>query len=123
MHVQLLIKLVSFMANQKSPNQLFKGFIIYCYKYYSKCNCSYILFSKLPWPGDNKGIFPSSSQAASCPSAFHTRWRLHTVPLIAERQAGKLLIPIFLVFGLTRRESNPSLPLVPDALSTRPLIY
>ena len=24
------------------------------------------------------------------PRAYHTRWRLHTVPLIAERQAGKM---------------------------------
>ena len=24
------------------------------------------------------------------PPVYHTRWRLHTVPLIAERQAGKL---------------------------------
>ena len=49
-----------------------------------------ITFSKLPWPGDSEGTFRSSSQAATCPSVYHTRWRLHTVPLIAERQAGKL---------------------------------
>ena len=54
------------------------------------CNCNYILFPKLPWPGDSEGTFRSSSQAATCPSVYHTRWRLHTVPLIAERQAGKL---------------------------------
>ena len=54
------------------------------------CNCNYILFTKLPWPGDSEKTFRSSSQAATCPSAYHTRWRLHTVPLIAERQAGKL---------------------------------
>ena len=49
---------------------------------------------------------------------YHTRWRLHTVPLIAERQAGKLWIPIFIVFGLTQPgiepESNAS---VANALS------
>ena len=56
-------------------------------------------------------------------NAYHTRQRLHTVPLIAERQAGKLWIPIFIVFGLTRPgielESTAS---VADTLSTRPLI-
>ena len=54
------------------------------------CNCNYILFTKLPWPGDSEGTFRSSSQAATCPPVYHTRWRLHTVPLIAKRQAGKL---------------------------------
>ena len=54
------------------------------------CNCNYILFTKLPWPGDSERTSRSSSQAATCPSVYHTRWRLHTVPLIAERQAGKL---------------------------------
>ena len=54
------------------------------------CNCNYILFTKLPSPGDSEGTFRSSSQAATCPSVYHTRWRLHTAPLIAERQAGKL---------------------------------
>ena len=34
--------------------------------------------------------FRSSSQAATCPLVYHTRRRLHTVPLIAERQADKL---------------------------------
>ena len=53
-------------------------------------NCNYILFTKLPWPRDSEGTFWSSSQAATCPPVYHTRQRLHTVPLIAERQAGKL---------------------------------
>ena len=26
-------------------------------------------------------------QAATCPPVYHTRWKLHTVPLIAERHA------------------------------------
>ena len=79
--------------------------------------------TKLAWPGDSEGTFRSSSQAATCPSVYHTRWRLHTVPLIAERQAGKLWIPIFIVFGLTRPEIKPvSTASVADALSTRPLI-
>ena len=43
--------------------------------------------------------------------------------LIAERQAGKLWIPIFIVFGLTRPGIEPeSTASVADALSTRPLI-
>ena len=57
---------------------------------FSNCNCNYILFTKLPWPGDSEGTFRSSSQAATCPPVYHTWRRLHTVPLIAERQAGKL---------------------------------
>ena len=49
-----------------------------------------ILFTRLPWPGDSEETFRSSIQAASCPPVCHTPRRLHTVPLIAERQAGKL---------------------------------
>ena len=87
------------------------------------CNCNYILFTKLPWPGDSEGTFRSSSQAASCPPVYHTRRKLHTVPLIAERQAGKLWIPVFIVFGLTRPGIEPEFTAsVADALSTRPLI-
>ena len=37
-----------------------------------KINCYYILFTKLPWPGDSKGTFRSSSQAATCPPVYHT---------------------------------------------------
>ena len=54
------------------------------------CNCNYILVTKLPWPGDSERTFRSSSQTATCPPVYHTRRRLYTVPLIAERQAGKL---------------------------------
>ena len=51
---------------------------------------------------------------------YHTRWRLHIVPLIAELQAGKLLMPIFIVFGLTRPGIEPeSTASVADALFTR----
>ena len=46
------------------------------------------LFTKLRKPGDGEGTFWSSSQAATCPPVYHARWRLHTVPFIAERQAG-----------------------------------
>ena len=38
------------------------------------------LFVKLPWPGDCEGTFRFSSQDATCPSVYHTRRRLHTVP-------------------------------------------
>ena len=51
---------------------------------------NYILFTKLPWPENSEGTFQSSSQAASCPTVYHTQRRLHTVPIIAERQAEKL---------------------------------
>ena len=50
----------------------------------------FFLFTKLPWPGDSERTFRSSSQAVTCPPVYHTRRRLHTVPLIAERLAGKL---------------------------------
>ena len=87
------------------------------------CNCNYILFTKLPWPGDSEVTFRSSSQAATCPSVYLTRRRLHTTLLIAERQEGKLWIPIFIVFGLTRPGIEPeSTASVAYALSTRPLI-
>ena len=85
------------------------------------CNCNYILFTKLPWPGDSEGTFRSSSQATTCPPVYHTRRRLHTIPLIAERQAGKLRIPTFIIFGLTRPGIEPEFTAsVADALSTRP---
>ena len=84
---------------------------------YSNCNC--ILFTKFLWSGDSEGIFQSSSQSATCPPVHHTRRRLHTVPLIAECQAGKLWIPIFIVFVLIRTGIEPeSTVLVADILST-----
>ena len=57
------------------------------------------------------------------PPVYYTRQMLHIVPLIAERQAGKLGISIFIVFGLTRPGIEPqSTASIADALSTRPLI-
>ena len=41
------------------------------------------------------------------PLVYHAQWKLHTVPAIAERQARKLRIPIFIVFGLTRPGIEP----------------
>ena len=85
--------------------------------------CNYILFTKLSWSGDSEGAFWSLIQAVTFPPVFHARWRLHTVPWIAERQAGKLWLPIFIVFGLTRLIIEPvSTFSQADALSTRLLI-
>ena len=44
----------------------------------------------LTWLGDNEGTFWFSSQAATCPLVYHTRWRIHTLLFFAEREAGKL---------------------------------
>ena len=63
---------------------------LYCNVLPQNCNCNCILFTKLPWPGDGEGTFRFSSQAATCPPVYHTQQRLHTLPLIAERQARKL---------------------------------
>ena len=64
------------------------------------CNCNYILFCKLPRSGDKEGTLRSLSQAAAYPSVYHTRWRLHAVSYIAERQGGKLLILILILCSL-----------------------
>ena len=84
------------------------------------CNSYYILFTNLPWPGDSKGTSRFLSQAATYLSVYHSRRRLHTVSLIAYRQAvQQLRISIFTVFGLTRPGIEPeSTASVPDALST-----
>ena len=65
----------------------------------------------------------SSSQADACPPVYYTQWWHHTFSSIAGRQAGNLLIQIFLVIGLTR----PGIKLrstvsVADTLSTGLLI-
>ena len=70
-------------------------------------NCNYNLFIKLSLPGNSEGSFRSSSQAFICPPVYHTRWRLRTVSFFAERQARKLWIPIFIIFGLTRSGIEP----------------
>ena len=85
---------------------------------YTPCNCIAFLFPSLPWPGDREGTFRSLSQAATYPPVYHTRWRLHTVSLIAERQAGKLWIPIFIVFGLIQPVIESEYP-----FSSRPSIH
>ena len=63
-----------------------------------------ILFTKLPWPGDNAWTIHYSSQAAT--RLPHTV-RLHLVPFNADRPVGKLWIPVFIVFGLTRPGIEP----------------
>ena len=76
----------------------FKNCLVFLQNFFPLCNkstpprgnCNYILFTKLPWPGDSKRTFRSSSQAATCPPVYYTQRRLHTVPLMAERQARKL---------------------------------
>ena len=73
----------------------------------------------MPWSGDCEGTFWSLSQDVACPLVYQTWQRRHTVPLIAERQAGKLSMPIFVVFDLTQsRIESESTALVADALST-----
>ena len=59
------------------------------------------VLTKLPWPGDSEWTFQSSSQAATCPPAT-TRGGGFTLSLfVAGREAGKLRMPFFIVFGLT----------------------
>ena len=61
------------------------------------CNCNYILFTKLPWPGGSEGIFRSSGQASTS-LVFTTHGRGFSLFLFsAERPAGKLWIAIFKV--------------------------
>ena len=65
-------------------------------------------------------VFASNCHLPTC--LPHTVEASHC-PCIAGRQAGKLSIPIFKVFGLTRPGSEPvSTVSVADALLTRPLI-
>ena len=54
--------------------------------------------TKLLWQGDREGTFLPSSQAATCPPVYHTPWRLHTLPLIAERHVEELRITTFVMF-------------------------
>ena len=49
-----------------------------------------ILIHQVAFTRRQRRTFRSLSQAATCPPVYHTRRRLHTVPLIAERRAGKL---------------------------------
>ena len=71
-------------------NIFFRLLILINLEFGQYCNCNYILFNKLPWPGDSKGTYLSSNRASTCPLVYRTRRKLHIVPLIAEGQAGKL---------------------------------
>ena len=99
---------------------------------YSKGNTHWTNFwierAWAPWPyivitfysGQETAKGPFGLQVKLPPAhapVYHTRRRLHTVPLIAERQAGKLWIPIFAVFGMTRPGIEPkSTASVADAM-------
>ena len=112
----------TFQSSSQDVTCLLGLWIFQLLKWNCNCNCNYILFTKLPCPGVSEGTFRSSSQAATCQPVYHTRRRLHTVPFNAERQAGKLWISIFIVFGLTQPGIEPkSTASVADALSTQPL--
>ena len=50
-------------------------------------------------------VFESSCHLPTC--LLQRRGRLHTVPSIAEGPAGKLWMPLFIVFGLTRLGIKP----------------
>ena len=60
------------------------------------------LFTTLIWPGEGE-MTAYGLRITTCPQIYHTWWQLSTVPYNAEaeRQAGKLRIAIFVVFGLT----------------------
>ena len=64
-------------------------------------------------------MFRCSSQAATCPPVYPTRWKLRTVTFSAERLVGNIRICI--VFGTTRSIVNQTR--VAKALSTQPLKY
>ena len=63
-------------------------------------SCNYSLFTKLRWPGNSEGTFQYSNQAATCPTVYHTRLRLHTSLFIAERKAGNCLFTAFLLLNV-----------------------
>ena len=77
--------------------QIFFGFaaksVIHCYRlqFYNvivynlesnNCCYDYILFTKLPWPGDSERAFWSSSQATTYPFVYHTVRRRLTLSLL-----------------------------------------
>ena len=81
-----------------------KSTFIFC------CNCNYILFTKLPRPGDSERTFRSSSQAATCPFNCWT-------------SSGETVNTNFCSLWFHRLGIEPeSTAPAADALSTRPLI-
>ena len=78
-----------------------------------KCGC-YFWLNKCPWlrlqyniSGEVSSCFGQETAnrpfglRANLPPVYLTRWRLHTVLFIAELQARKLWMLVFIVFGLT----------------------
>ena len=61
------------------------------------------LFVRLSRPEYSEGTFRSSSQATSCPLVYHTRWRLQTVPFVAELGGKRTLL---LVKNFQEQEKN-----------------
>ena len=58
----------------------------------NNCNCNYILFTKLPWPGDSEKTFRSSSQAATCPPVYHTRVPLAERDFLCDQRSDRRLV-------------------------------
>ena len=81
------------------------------------CTCNYIfIYHVVLASRQRKNLF---GLRVKLPPVYHTRWRLHTISN-AERQAGKLWIPIFMVFDLTQTgiEQASTVSVVAYALST-----
>ena len=72
------------------------------YKHALNGNCNCILFTKLPWSGDSKRIFQSSSEAATCPSTHLSTTHIgegFTLPLfIAKTSSRKIVFTNFYGF-------------------------
>ena len=94
-----------------------------CPQFGQPINCNYILFTKLPWPGDSEGTFQSSSNAATClPHAVEASHSVLSLKLLNVKQ-GSCEYLILIVFGLTRPGIEPdSTASVSNALFTRPPI-
>ena len=81
------------------------------------CNC--ILFTQLPWPGDNEGTFRSSRQAATC--LPHTAEAIYC-PFNCWTSSREAVITDFYSLWFDRPGIEPeSTASVADVLSTRPL--
>ena len=82
------------------------------YKHALNGNCNCILFTKLPWSGDSKRIFQSSSEAATCPSTHLSTTHIgeaFTLPLfIAKTSSRKIVFTNFygLWFDLTGNQTR-----------------
>ena len=69
--------------------------------------CKYVLFTKLPWLGDSEETFWFRVKLPLVHLST-THYGVFTLSsFVAERQARKQRIPIFIVFGLARPEIEP----------------